>query len=111
MKTFRQFILEMDPKVKNDIKPQIIRVERPNPSQQTPKSSNITKDVGSVLGGIRALRSGAPGLAGLAVGHVLSNPPNPTGDATLDAAKKRGDYKYQPKNPNGPIGKGGEKHL
>ena len=116
MKTFREFILEMDPRTRSSIKPQIIRVERPTPPPKpmpAAKSKIVDSPIKSgvsILGAIKSLRSPAA-LAGAALGNVLSTPPNATASGTLDAAKSRGDYKYTPKRPNGPIGKGGEKYL
>ncbi len=118
MKTFRQFIIEMDPRTRSSIKPQIIRVERPSPppkSMPSVKSKivdspNAVKSGVSILGAIRSLRSPAA-LAGAALGNVLSTPSSRTAPGTLDAARSSGYYKPTLKRPNGPIGKGGEKYL
>lgn len=118
MKTFREFLMEMDPRTRMSIKPQVIRVDRPSPPpkkmpvarSKIVDSPNAIKSGSSILGAIRSLRSPAA-LAGATLGNILSTPPNPTGDATLKAAKMRGDYSYKSKNPDGPIGPGGQKYL
>jgi len=94
MKTFKQFVLEMD--VKTRPKAQVIRVDRPvPPPRQTLTQNKISDFSGPAIrtGVGAALRAlGAGTAAGLA-GSILSEPSSRTGDATLRGAVKSGDYK------------------
>ena len=96
MKTFKQFVLEMD--VKTRPKAQVIRVDRPAPPPRqtaTTNKGNPTNLVGPAIktGVGAALRSlGAGTAAGLAA-SILSEPSSRTADDTLRGAIKSGDYR------------------
>jgi len=94
MKTFKQFVLEMETKTRP--KAQVVRVDRPVPPPRQTSTQNKTSNlVGPAIktGVSAALRGlGAGTAAGLAAG-ILSEPSSRTADDTLRGAIKSGDYK------------------
>jgi hypothetical protein len=92
MKTFKQFVLEMDKKTAP--RTQIIRVERPTQFEK-PTQSKTPDLVGPAIktGVGAALRTLGAGAASGLAGSILSEPSSRTGDATLRGAVKSGDYK------------------